>query len=91
VLGVEADEDSSDEEDEEAQQAAQHGTAQHGSPGLNKAQGAKVAQPELTGSRAAAAAAKAASAKLQQLLADSVEMGTAPAGAAAAKSLKSRR
>ena len=89
MLGVEADEPSSDEEDEADQQPVQYGSTAGSAP--TKAQG-KGAQPELTGSHAAAAAAKAASAKLQQLLADDVEMGTAPAaGAAAAKSLKSRR
>lgn len=88
VLGVEAEEVSSDEEEEEA---AQQATSSSSSG--SKAQQRKV-QPELTGSHAAAAAAKAASAKLQQLLADSTEMGSAPtgtAGAAAAKSLRSRR
>lgn len=86
VLGVEAEEVSSDEEEgEAAQQAASSSSG-------SKAQ--RKVQPELTGSDAAAAAAKAASAKLQQLLSDSTEMGSAPtgtAGAAAAKSLQSRR
>lgn len=87
VLGVEAEEVSSDEEEEE--EAAQQATS---SSSGSKAQ--RKVQPELTGSDAAAAAAKAASAKLQQLLSDSTEMGSAPtgtAGAAAAKSLRSRR
>lgn len=91
MLGVEAEEDFSDDEDEpDLQQPAQH-TAAGSTSG--KPTG-KAAQPELTGSHAAAAAAKAASVKLQQLLADSTEMGSVPAataGAAAAKSLKSRR
>jgi len=100
VLGVEAEEDFSDEEEEEdaqgSPQTAQHSSAVSSTTGKGSKAPGKGPQ-ELTGSHAAAAAAKAASLKLQALLADTSDMGAAAAAAVgggaarSAKSIKSRR
>lgn len=100
VLGVEAEEDFSDEEEEEetqgSPQTAQHSSAVSSSTGKGSKAPGKGPQ-ELTGSHAAAAAAKAASLKLQALLADTSDMDAAPAAAVgggaarSAKSMRSRR